>query len=237
MDVGETIVSALEAESETLMIDAKEMHEGGVQVMYMDGILDDVVAVVVGFAVGHAFFHSGSGHEHGETSRVVVATIIRLSEGSLAVDGAAKLTTPDDECIIEKSALFEVFDEGSGGLVSVVDLTLDGLWQTAMMIPAHVEELDAADITLGESASEETVRGIGAGLFHIRAVEIQDVLRLFGDVHQIGDAGLHAKGHLILGDAGGGLGIAKGGMVLLIQGGEIVQHATAELTTDTSGVG
>ena len=61
---GEPLIEALEFESELAVIDAKAVQDGGVHVADVDGIFDDVVAVIVGFAVFKAALDTGSGHPH-----------------------------------------------------------------------------------------------------------------------------------------------------------------------------
>ncbi len=50
----------------------------------------------------------------------------------------------------------------------------------------------------------------------LHAVEIQDMLRFLAGVHQFGHAGLHAEGHLVLGDPGGDLRVVHQRVVALV---------------------
>ena len=84
------------------------MQDGGLQVVDVHGIFGDVDAVVVGLAIGHAAAHAAAGHPVGETVRVMVAAVNLLSQFALAVDRAAELAAPDDECVVEHTALLEV---------------------------------------------------------------------------------------------------------------------------------
>src|ERR1022692_1255343 len=54
MHVGQPIVAALEAVGEARVVEAQAMQNGGVEVVDVDGAIDDVVAVVVGRAVADA---------------------------------------------------------------------------------------------------------------------------------------------------------------------------------------
>ena len=56
------------------------------------------------------------------------------------------------------------------------------------------------------------------------AVQLADVLRLAADVEGVGGVHLHAKRHLILGNARYGFGIAERGVVLLVQFIDRIQH-------------
>ena len=50
-DVGQAEVAALEAVGQPLVVDAEQVQDRGVQVVDVDGVLDGVVAEVVGLAV------------------------------------------------------------------------------------------------------------------------------------------------------------------------------------------
>ena len=54
MDVGQAVVAALELEGQPGVVDAQAVEDRGVQVVDVDRVLDDVVAEVVGLAVGDA---------------------------------------------------------------------------------------------------------------------------------------------------------------------------------------
>ena len=76
------------------------------------------------------------------------------------------------------------------------------------MIPATVVKLDETHATLSESTGEQAVAGVAA-VAAFGAVHVDNVLRLVGDIHQLRHARLHAKRHLILGDASLDLRVAK----------------------------
>ena len=48
---------------------------------------------------------------------MMIATVVLFAEISLAVDGAAEFTTPDDQGFVEEPAIFQVLDEGGVGLI------------------------------------------------------------------------------------------------------------------------
>lgn len=55
-DIGQPIVAARMAVSQLLMLDAELLQDGRLQIMYMHGLLDDVVAEVVSRPVDMAAF-------------------------------------------------------------------------------------------------------------------------------------------------------------------------------------
>src|SRR5207253_1569994 len=130
-------------------------------------------------------------------------------QGALRVDGSAELATPDDEGVVEHAAFLEVLEQGAGGTVGVVALVLEGDGQVVVLVPAAVEDLDNADAALDEPARLDGAVGERAGLAHVAAVPIEGALRFAAQIDELRDAGLHAEGHLVLGDARLRLGIAK----------------------------
>ena len=73
MHIGEPEAAALKAEGKAFVVDAEQVHHGGVEVVDVDTIAVDVVAEGVGFAVSRATFHAASRHPDGKAARVVVA--------------------------------------------------------------------------------------------------------------------------------------------------------------------
>jgi hypothetical protein len=106
MDIGETVAAALKAEGQFRVVDAQAVQQRGVQVVDVDGILGDVVAVVVRAAVCLASFDAASGQPQAEATRVMIPTVVIFCETSLAVHSAAEFSSPDDQRVVEKSSLF-----------------------------------------------------------------------------------------------------------------------------------
>jgi hypothetical protein len=130
-----------------------------------------------------------------------------LGEGALGENSAAELAPPDDESILEQPPLIEMLDQRGCRLISILTLAANGFGEIEVLIPTHVEELHEADIPLCESPCQQAVGGVTAGAPYIRTIEVENMQRLFFNIGQIGNAGLHAEGHFILGDTGLNLGI------------------------------
>ncbi len=64
MHIGEAVVAALELEGELFVVDAELVEDGGVEVVDADGILGDVVGVVVGLADGLSRLDAAAGEPH-----------------------------------------------------------------------------------------------------------------------------------------------------------------------------
>jgi hypothetical protein len=76
MDIGKTESSPLVAESELFMIDPHQMQQRSLKIMYMDGILHNIIAKIIGDAMRISRPDSGAGHPHGKTTGVVVTPVI-----------------------------------------------------------------------------------------------------------------------------------------------------------------
>src|SRR5438093_11493426 len=138
------------------------MEERGVQVMDVHFVLHNVETELVGFADGDAGFDAAAGEPNGEGLRMMVAPEFATSVG-IALDhgGAAKFTAPNDEGIVEQTALFEVLDERGAGLVGEAGLDIKATVDFAMMVPAFVEELDETHAAFDEAAGEQAVHREG----------------------------------------------------------------------------
>ena len=212
------------------------MEESGVKVVDVDGVADDVVAELVGFAVDETFLETTAGHPHGEAARVVVASEVVFGDIALTVGGAAEFAAPDDEGFVEETALFEVGDEGGGALIGFCAFLADAAGETAVVVPVAVAELDEADAAFGETAGEETVVS-EAGFALFRAVGVEDGLRFLGEIGEFGDTGLHAEGEFVVFDLGGDgwvAELAEGEPVEFVGG---VEEIASGLTGDALGVG
>jgi hypothetical protein len=100
------------------VVDAQAVEQGGVQVVDVDGVFDDVVAEVVDGAVGQAD-PDAAGQPDGEAARVVVAAVVLRGQGGLAEYGPTELAAPDEEGVVQQPAALSVGDEGGRRLVGV----------------------------------------------------------------------------------------------------------------------
>ena len=202
----------------------------------MQRVLDDVVAEVVGLAIDRTALGAAAGHPHGETARVVVATVVLLGETALAVDRATELAAPDDEGVLEHAALLEVLDERRAGLIDVATLAGHAAGHVGMMVPVVVVDLGEADAALGQATRHEHAVGEAAGLPRLLAIQLEGVLGLAGQIGQFRHACLHAEGHFVLLDARVRLGIAHLAVVDLVERLHAVEHAPAHAVVDTGRV-
>lgn len=152
------------------MINPQAVEDGGVEVVDVDGVADNVVAEFVGFTVRDATFHSATRHPDREATWVMIPAEVGLGEFALAVDGATEFARPNHKGVVEQAPLFQIGDESVAGLVGVEALTLNAIGQIGVLIPTTVEELNASNISLGHASGEEAVEGKGTGNFHVRTI-------------------------------------------------------------------
>src|SRR5437868_7127557 len=132
---------ALISIAQPLMVNPELVENCGLEIMDMDGAgyelaflrmqnlavgVGNVVTVIVRPAVSNAGFGAASGHPNAETARMMIATVIILREFALGITRAPEFAAPNDERVIEHTALFEILNEGSAGLVRLARLAANG---------------------------------------------------------------------------------------------------------------
>ena len=203
----------------------------------VNGILRYVVTVVVRGPEGITLLDSGPRQKDRKATRVMIPPVIGRGQLALRVNRPAELPAPNDQGILEQSALTKIGNQGRGRLVGVPALSLDCVGQTPVVVPTHVKELDAANVSLRHAAGKQAIRGIGPGLQNVRSIAVEDMLGFLGNVGQVGHARLHAESHLVLGNTGVDLRIANHLPVLAVQLGDLVEHIPAHLAVDALRIG
>ena len=128
------------------MINSKEMQQGGLEIMHVHGVLDDIVTKLIGFPMGISLLNPTSRHPDGKTTRMVVAPIIIGRQDALGVYRSSEFTAPDHQGIFQQTSSFEVFDEGRRRLVDNLALVLDSRGKTAVVVPSLVIQLDKLNV-------------------------------------------------------------------------------------------
>ena len=108
VDICESEPAALKFERKAFVVHAEQMHEGGLEIVDVYGIFNNIVPKIVCFAVRYAGSDTAAGHPDGITSRVVVPPKIIVRQLALTVIGASKFPTPDYQRIIQHPTLLEV---------------------------------------------------------------------------------------------------------------------------------
>ena len=184
------------------------MQQRCVEVVDVGTVLLSVVAESISGAVGDSAFDPATGEPEAEAFHVMIAASCALA--GLRHWRAAEFAAPYDESVLEQSTPLEVGDESGNGLIHRrAAVVLHEVDNAVVVIPAAMIKLDAPHATLGQAACEQAVAAEGA-VAGLAAVESQHLFRLFGNIHQIGHARLHAEGHLVLRYARGDFGIVRG---------------------------
>ena len=220
MDVGEAAIDAAGAEGELFVIDAEEVEDGGVDVVDFCGVVavEGFVAEVVAEAVGDAAADPAAAEPVSEAERVVVAAFAALGAGH-----AAEFGGPEDEGIVEETALFEVFDEGGGAVGEAAGEWAVVAFDVFVGVPVAAGEavvVAAPDLDEADPAFEETASG--------QAFAAEDV-DLFGVIDVFGPFAFVVADAVHFADGGGFLGEVEG-----VWGGEL--HACGEFVGTNASV-
>src|SRR5579884_3568196 len=114
MDIREAKIAALETVRELRVVKAKQAQDGRVEVVDVDLVVRGVESEIVRFAERQSRFHAAASKPYRETIRMVIAPVI---PAALHHRCAAKFAAPDDQRLIQKPALFQIFQQRGRSLV------------------------------------------------------------------------------------------------------------------------
>ncbi len=186
MDIGQPIVAARMAEGQPFVIEAEQVKEGGVQVVHVHLVDGGFEAELVGFPVRHASLHSATSHPHRKSMMVMITTIL-IFRGW----GPAKFTTPDDQRVVQQSALLEVRNQGCDGLVDILTQFANLSTMVGVGIPRlpiTIIKLNEPHTTLDEASSQQATVGKMT-----RAIRLARLLRLQVNIKRRAGLRLHAE--------------------------------------------
>ncbi len=150
----------LKLECKPLVIDAEQAEDSGVEIADVDRVFHDVIAKVVGHAVGDSGFGAASGHPDRKATRMMVAAIVVFGKAALAVNSAAEFAAPEYERVVEEL----------GGAIR----RGTKFWQVAdgvgVDIPTALIDLRESNTTFGHTAREQTIVGKRACLLCVVAI-------------------------------------------------------------------
>lgn len=151
-DVGKAEVAALEFVNEFLVIHSHQVQHSGVQIVHVDGTIEDVVAVFIGEAMGDAALDSGPREPDAEAARVMIAAVIVPTHFPLAIGRATELAAPDDERIVEQATAFQVHHQRGRGLIGLFALAGNATHHITVLVPALMEQLHKTHVALDQAA-------------------------------------------------------------------------------------
>ncbi len=161
----------------------------------MHPVLGGLETKFVRFAPGHAAPNTTAGHPHREAVMIVIATVAVFGRRR-----ATKLTTPDDERIVEQSALLEVVHQRGDRAIDRPAKVRNGFVVIGVRVPGlavSVIDLHETHAAFDESASQQAA--VGEVAF---AVIIACLLRLLVQVERVAGSELHSEGRLHGSNAG-----------------------------------
>lgn len=124
MYIGQSESAALEIEGETFVIESEAVEDGRLEIVDVNGVLGHVEAEVVSRAEGEASSYATASKPHGVGLRVVIPSQ-GASERRVVLDhgSSTELASPDDQCGVQQSSVFQIPDECSRGLVGLFAVT------------------------------------------------------------------------------------------------------------------
>src|SRR5579862_806209 len=140
--VGKPEISPLKLVGEFGVIDAQAIKYGGLDVVNVNRVFDNVIAVVVRLADGDSALDPPARHPHGEAARMVVAAIVGAAEFALAINGAAEFTAPNHQSVIQHAALLQVLYQARTRLVHALALKGNVTGKVIVLVPPAMVELD-----------------------------------------------------------------------------------------------
>ena len=233
MHVRQAEVSSLETMGQPGVVKPEQMEHGGVQVVHVDLVFHHVEAQVVRLSQGSAGADAAAGQPHGEGVGMVVAAV---GFGPLDHGRATEFATPEHQGLVQQPSLLEILYQSRRGSIGIPAVLLNALGEVGVLVPGFMEELHEADPSLHQAPGQQAVVGEG-GLPRLRPVEVQDGLGLLGNIHELGHAGLHAKGHLERADPSGDFGIADRFQPHPVQVPNRVERCLLQAGIDAFGVG
>ena len=93
------------------MIDAELVEDRGAEVADGNFIFNDIIGVVVRFAIRRSALNSPPSHPGREAFWVVIAAVVVAGKLALAIGGAAKFASKDDEGVIEHASAFQILNK------------------------------------------------------------------------------------------------------------------------------
>ena len=227
MHIGQAVVSALEAERQAGVIEAQAIEQRGIEIMDVNRIASDVEAVIVGLAKSLSAANAAAGEPHCEAAAMMITAVGLGSQLPLAVNRTAELASPDDQRLVEQSALLQISYERGTSLIDAAALQMKFRGQVVVLIPAAMIKLDEPHAPLDQPPRQQTVRRKRSGATSVLAVQLKGRFALGREVRQLWHGGLHSEGGLVLRNASFDFDVAEFLQTLLIQSDQRAERSPA----------
>ena len=152
------------------------MQHGCIQIVDVNRVFRHVVTEVIRLAVNDSRPDATSRHPLGIATRMMIPTVIGFRQTALAIDGATKFTSPDDERVLEHPPLLQIFHKGRTRLVYDATLSTYVIRQVAVLIPLSNEDLSESDTAFGKTTCKEAIGCKGPWLLHLLPIHLKRLL-------------------------------------------------------------
>src|SRR5437763_4157532 len=103
------------------MVQAQQMQNRGMQVIYVHRLLDRLKSEIVSCAMGDTPLHAAPGEQSSVTGHIMIATVTHaLQSAVLDHRRPAKFTADNEQRVLEKAARFEIVQQGGDGTVRLL---------------------------------------------------------------------------------------------------------------------
>jgi hypothetical protein len=235
-NVGKPVTAAQVFEYQLLVVQPELVQYRSLKIMHMHRVLGNVIAKFICFTVHDAGFDPAASHPYREATRMVVASVVFGGQLALGIARAAEFSTPDHECFVQQSPLFQIGHQSRGCLIDVHCLFGYFKWQVTVLVPALVIELNEPHAVFGQLAREQTVGRVRTRNKAFGTVQFDNIIRLFRQIHYLRHCRLHTVSHFILLDLRGNLRIAEFLIRQVIQFRKLVEHIAALFPVHSVGI-
>ena len=203
--IREPVTSAVVEIGQLLVIDSQQMKHGGVEVVDGDAIHRRPKANFIKLSKARAAFDAGTRHEHPKPMRIMIAAAIPLGDRH-----AAKLTSPDDQGVVNESGALEISQQGVNRLVRSPAVALVIAVEIAVRIPfAIAVDLHEAHPALDEAPRHQAFGAKGPRFLLIESIHFSSRCRFIAEIHQVRRLRLHAISQLKTLDAPQQFGLTR----------------------------
>ena len=153
-------MTALNFIGQLLVVQAKQMQDGGVQVVNVNRVLDRSISEFIRPAMTDAALHSAACKNHRVRLLVMVPPhVVRSASVAFALQHrrTPKLRTNHNQCFIQQPALSQVTDQCSHRPIQLSRLFWDATKNTAVVIPSLVKQLHKTHPLLDQSPRQQAV--------------------------------------------------------------------------------
>lgn len=197
MNIGESEVATEMVPGQSRVVDAKQVQHRGMQVVNVDLSVDDVVAHVIGLAIGEPTFYAAARHPSTKTLGLMLSTVFLYRRGAaeiLTPGCATELSRPKHQSILKQSSLFQILEQSGNWLIGLFAESREIAANVAVMVPAVHGNLHKPHARFAEFPSKETCATMFVSLVTADTVEVKCCLAFVREIDQLRCRGLHAEG-------------------------------------------